>query len=233
MLNAKLFVDGKGRRMLKCGHGETASIVGELGQLVTKHVQVELEVVRARPGSAAISVNAAVFEMWSASGHVWLDATKVADALHLPGTLCGWRWWQKKQPAIQALIKKLSLDQWAYRPALPFGEKSDHKHPERCLTFSSISLSLMLVLALRCGSGKDRRQGGVQHEGGQQAFVAFFDGLIDRVPEDFLSLTFEFLCQRRTRPCCANGFGQAWVGAAHSCSCGQASFGVAALASGS
>ncbi len=109
MLNARLVLNDKGRRMLKCGHGETAYIAGELGQLVTNHAQVEFEVVRARPGGAAISMNAAVFEMWSASGHVWLDATTVADALHLPGTLCGWRWWQKNQKAIDALIKKLSL----------------------------------------------------------------------------------------------------------------------------
>ena len=161
-----------------------ATVVCKVADMRTTHVERKVFLSPPAPGVAPIQVEAAIFEFWQYSGHVFISLYDLRDAV-LPGSdMMGWRWWQKKVPSMQNTASKYQLGANSYLPGMPYGERGRRDTPERCLAFPSVSVSLLLVTCLRSAFTTSQTKGRVREDDVRQALGVVFEGMMKHLPLD-------------------------------------------------
>ena len=159
--------------------------MGPLTEVKARHVTRSLVLSPPQTGIAPITVDGAVFEMWDYSGHVFINVYSLRDALFgSKSEHMGWKFWQKKVSSLEAICAKYHLGHNAWRPGMPFGEKGNVSEPERCLTFPSISVALLLTMSLRAAFTTAQSKGRVRETEVREGLGRVFEGMMKHLPLD-------------------------------------------------
>ncbi len=160
--------------------------VGERGELRRKFVERELCLAPGRPGVQPITVPGAVFEYWSYSGYVFVDMYAIRNSILPAGhNSMGWKWWDKKKLSMESSARKYELGNASLRLAMPIGRNGRAETDgDRCLTYPSLSVRLLLVTLLKSCHTTSKQKGMVVEDDVRQALSTLLDRMLHHLPTD-------------------------------------------------
>ena len=182
-----MVLDSKNKEFVHVGKGNDAVELGSCISYKQRHTLCRVTLTKGAPGSPGLPVTAAIFEKWDWGGHVWISQQGLMTALEVPDSVGGWKWWQNRKSNIEKMRNKFSLGNYCCRPAIPHRAADADASPERCLTFASISVGSLLVLALRSGCSTNKKSGLISDPEGSAAFRKLYNGMMAYVPQDMLA----------------------------------------------
>jgi hypothetical protein len=196
LLEMGLYIDNDGLTYV----GRSGVVFSDRSHLLRRHTLAKVTIQASSSSYSALKIDAAIFEMPHTCGHIWINCGSFWDALALkmaPGS--GAAWYQARCTRWREQACRLGLTEIALRSSLPYntsnlvGESVD----ARVLTFTSVHISLLLVISMRSAFSTERVQGRVDKPEARAAFARFVDGLLSYVGDDLsFSLRWDIAVHR-------------------------------------
>ncbi len=164
----------------------TGEDLGLLGDFKQRHVVSDVTLVKGGGGVQPLVVKCAIFEPWGYGGHVWVNWPSLKEELQLaPDKNPGDFLWERTV-ALGKLFNKFYLGNTAFRVQKSFnsGNADEDARHGRCLHFTSLSVSALLLFSCRSAYSANKQKGLLQDCDQRACFQRVFDGLLAYVPKD-------------------------------------------------
>lgn len=133
--------------------------LGWASDVLSEHELVLLPLVRTSFGCDATIVECAIFKWPSQDGYVWVNVSDLWARLHLQCSLgSGAAWFQRKAPTWQGFANRYGLASTAVRHGVAYVDDGQDVHDSRTLCFSSVHLSMLLIVATRSAFAESSRR---------------------------------------------------------------------------
>ena len=156
--------------------------LGNFGLLQRKHEDVLIKIAKSGGGYDDLLIQAAVFDLPTHLGYVWINLADLWLKLHLkfsPHT--GSSWYQLRHPKWSRDARKLELGVTACRSSVPYTRAGQPLAPEddiRVLTYPSLSLPMLVHLAVSSAYSTNNNFGRLTDQDARDAFARLLRGML-------------------------------------------------------
>ena len=201
LLSLHVFSDSDGNRLLYRGEEQ----LGQFAELVVRHEVAEITIARSFEGHTT-KVQGAVFHLDQPdhSGRLWVNVSGLWQKMKFtcsPGS--GAKFFQNRRSRWLKMAALFVLGDLAVRGSLPYCKDGAIDDESRCLVFSSISLSLLLLQSICSAHASSRCKGmvvDVAARAGSARIVATLLGLV-KAGQQFDLRLGEDVHRLGSRPC--------------------------------